>query len=118
VPAPGAKVGDRDGRAEWLVGIRGTKLYYATIWNKLDPVTNGHIHRGKKGKNGPVVVDLFGDANGLPAGVTGLAGDAPVKRDIAKGILKNPKNWYANLHTTKFTGGAVRGQLHAAHGSW
>ncbi|GAA3819703.1 hypothetical protein GCM10022226_45160 [Sphaerisporangium flaviroseum] len=118
VPAPGTKVGDPNGRAEWLFGIKGSKLYYATIWNKLDPVTNGHIHRGKKGTNGPVVVDLFADANGLPAGVTGIAGSAPVKRDIAKGIQKNPKNWYANLHTTKFGGGAVRGQLSPTHNSW
>lgn len=118
VPAPGTKVGDRDGRAEWLFGIKGSSLSYATIWNKIDPVTNGHIHRGKKGKNGPVVVDLLADANGLPAGVTGLAGVVPVKRDIAKGILRSPKNWYANLHTTVFTGGAVRGQLHGHHGAW
>lgn len=118
VPAAGKKVGDRDGRAEWLVGIKGNKLHYATVWSKLDPVTNGHIHRGKKGTNGPVVVDLFADAKGLDKSITGIAGTAPVKPGIAKGLLTNPKNWYTNLHTTVFGGGAVRGQLHKAHGSW
>ncbi|MFC6080428.1 CHRD domain-containing protein [Sphaerisporangium aureirubrum] len=118
VRAPGKKVGDRDGAARWLVGVKDTKLRYAAIWSDLDPITNGHIHRGKKGVNGPVVADLFADANGLPGSIWGIAGVAPVKRDIARGIVKNPKNWYTNLHTTKFADGAVRGQLRSAHGSW
>ncbi|MEV8636620.1 CHRD domain-containing protein [Streptosporangium sp. NPDC051023] len=118
VPTAGKKVGDRDGAAQWLVGIEGTSLHYATVWNNISAPTNGHIHRGERGKNGPVVVDLFADANGLPESVTGIAGTAPVQRDIAKGLLKNPKNWYANLHTTEFDGGAVRGQLGRTHGGW
>ncbi|MET8157066.1 CHRD domain-containing protein [Sphaerisporangium sp. NPDC005289] len=118
VREPGKKVGDPDGASQWLVGVKGSKLYYATVWTRLDPVTNGHIHRGKRGKNGPVVVDLFADANGLPAGVYGIAGVAPVKGDIARGIVKTPKNWYTNLHTTGFPDGAVRGRLRSAHGSW
>ncbi|WP_248963976.1 CHRD domain-containing protein [Sphaerisporangium perillae] len=48
----------------------------------------------------------------------GIAGVAPVKRDIARGIARTPKNWYTNLHTTKFGDGAVRGRLRSAHGSW
>ncbi|MFC4588780.1 CHRD domain-containing protein [Sphaerisporangium corydalis] len=118
VREPGKKVGDPNGSAQWLVALSGSKLYYATIWSKLDPITNGHIHKGKKGKNGPVAVDLFADANGLPEGVYGLAGVAPVKSDVARGIRRTPKNWYTNLHTTKFGDGAVRGQLRSAHGSW
>ncbi|MCG5214015.1 CHRD domain-containing protein [Streptosporangium sp. KLBMP 9127] len=118
VPAPGQKVGDRDGRAEWLFRVSGGKLYYATIWDRIGAPTNGHIHRGKKGKNGPVVVDFFADANGLPKSISGVAGVAPVKRAIGKGIKANPKNWYSNLHTGEFPGGAVRGQLRGAHGGW
>ncbi|MEV4531553.1 CHRD domain-containing protein [Streptosporangium sp. NPDC049304] len=118
VPVPGKKVGDPNGRAEWLVGIKGSKVYYATIWEKLAAPTNGHIHRGKKGKNGDVVIDFFADSNGLPEGVTGIAGTASVKPDIARGIKKNPKNWYTNLHTTEFGGGAVRGQLYRSGSGW
>ncbi|GII85131.1 hypothetical protein Ssi03_31210 [Sphaerisporangium siamense] len=119
VPAPPKRTGDRDGRAEWLFGLRGSKIYYATVWDRVDPVTNGHVHRGKKGRNGEVVADLFADADGLPASVYGIAGAAPVKAEIADGIRRNPKNWYANLHTTVFDGGAVRGQLlRTRHGSW
>ncbi|GII64007.1 hypothetical protein Skr01_40920 [Sphaerisporangium krabiense] len=119
VPAPPKRTGDRDGHAEWLFGVRGSKIYYATVWDRLDPVTNGHVHRGKKGRNGEVVADLFADANGLPASIYGIAGAAPVKDEIADGIRRNPKNWYANLHTTVFDGGAVRGQLfRTRHRSW
>ncbi|MFF5205185.1 CHRD domain-containing protein [Streptosporangium sp. NPDC000396] len=118
VPADGKKVGDPDGQAQWLVGVHGAKLRYATVWAGIAAPTNGHIHRGEKGKNGPVVADLFADTDGLPASVTGIAGTAPVKPDIARGIKKNPKNWYTNLHTTEFDGGAVRGQLYASHSAW
>lgn len=118
VPAAGKKVGDPDGRAQWLIGVDRASLRYAAVWTKVSAPTNGHIHRGEKGKNGPVVADLFADANGLPESVTGIAGTAPVRPGIARGISKNPKNWYANLHTTEFDGGAVRGQLRSAHGGW
>ncbi|WP_371782003.1 CHRD domain-containing protein [Streptosporangium subroseum] len=118
VPSPGKKVGDKNGSAEWIVGIRGSKLYYATIWDRIAAPTNGHIHSGKKGVNGPVAVDLFADSNGLPKGVTGIAGSASVKSSVAGGIKKNPKNWYTNLHTSEFPDGAVRGQLYSSHAGW
>jgi hypothetical protein len=116
VPAPGTKVGDKDGRAAWLVQVKGTRVHFATTWKRIAAPTNGHIHRGVKGKNGPVVVDFFADANGLPAGISGLAGSGTASAKVAKGIKNNPKGWYTNLHTTEFPGGAVRGQLHK--GTW
>ncbi|GHH65754.1 hypothetical protein GCM10017673_10340 [Streptosporangium violaceochromogenes] len=116
VPSAGKKVGDPDGHARWSIGVDRARLRYSVVWSRVSAPTNGHIHRGEKGKNGPVVADLFADTDGLPASITGIAGTAPVRPDIAKGILKNSKNWYANLHTTEFGGGAVRGQLCSAHG--
>ncbi|WP_433518674.1 CHRD domain-containing protein [Nonomuraea sp. CA-143628] len=116
VPAPGTKVGDKDGRAAWLVWVKGTQVHFATAWKKIGAPTNGHIHRGKKGKNGPVVVNFFSAANGLPAGINGIAGTASTSAKVAGGIKHNPKNWYVNLHTGEFPGGAVRGQLHG--GGW
>jgi hypothetical protein len=118
VPAPGQKVGDRNGRAEWLFEIDGSKIEYATLFHGIAQPTIAHIHSGAKGKNGPVAVDLFADSNGLPKGVNGLAGTVPIKSGTAKGIKKNAKNWYANLHTGEFPGGAVRGQLYWAGGAW
>ncbi|GAA3243814.1 CHRD domain-containing protein [Nonomuraea helvata] len=116
VPAPGTKVGDKDGRAAWLLWVQGTKVHFATAWKRIAQPTNGHIHRGVKGKNGPVVVDFFAAKNGLPAGVNGIAGTGTTTAKVADGIRHNPKGWYANLHTSEFPGGAVRGQLH--RGGW
>ncbi|MEW1847675.1 CHRD domain-containing protein, partial [Nonomuraea angiospora] len=116
VPAPGAKVGDKDGRAAWLIWVNGTQVHFATVWKRIAAPTNGHIHRGARGKNGPVVVDFFAAQNGLPAGVNGIAGTGKTSAKVAAGIRNNPKGWYANLHTSEFPGGAVRGQLH--RGGW
>ncbi|MFI9843174.1 CHRD domain-containing protein [Nonomuraea sp. NPDC051941] len=116
VPAPGTKVGDQDGRAAWLVWVKGTKVHFATAWKRVASPTNGHVHRGVKGKNGPVVVDFFAAANGLPAGVNGIAGTGTASAKVADGIKHHPKGWYVNLHTAEFPGGAVRGQLH--NGGW
>jgi hypothetical protein len=113
----GKTVGDRDGTARWLIGVSRSKLSYTATWGNLDPVTNGHIHRGKRGRSGPLVTDLFADANGLPASVRGIAGVVSVNRHLARGFLTQPKNWYTNLHTTVFPDGAVRGQLRSARGS-
>lgn len=118
VPTKGAKVGDKDGRAEWLFLLDGKKMLYAAAWEKIAPPIGGHIHRGVKGKNGPVRVPFFADGNGLPASITGIAGEVPIKADLAQRIRKNPQNWYANLHTGQFPGGAVRGQLRAYNGGW
>ncbi|SDJ43847.1 CHRD domain-containing protein [Nonomuraea jiangxiensis] len=116
VPAPGTKVGDKNGRAAWLVWVSGTQVHFATTWKQIAAPTNGHIHRGVKGKNGPVVVEFFAAKNGLPAGVNGIAGIGRASAEVAGGIRNNPKGWYTNLHTAEFPGGAVRGQLY--RGGW
>ncbi|MFI7637779.1 CHRD domain-containing protein [Nonomuraea sp. NPDC049400] len=116
VPAPGTKVGDKDGRAAWLVWVQGTKVHFAAAWRGIAQPTNGHVHRGVKGKNGPVVVDFFAAKNGLPAGVNGIAGTGSTTPKVALRLKHNPKGWYVNLHTSEFPGGAVRGQLH--RGGW
>ncbi|MEU6787337.1 CHRD domain-containing protein [Nonomuraea angiospora] len=48
--------------------------------------------------------------------VNGFAGTGKASAKVAAGIRNNPKGWYANLHTSEFPGGAVRGQLH--RGGW
>ncbi|TDC28373.1 CHRD domain-containing protein [Kribbella albertanoniae] len=109
---PGPKpVGDPDGRAAWLMQAAGDKVSFATVWSGIGAPTNGHIHSGARGVNGPVVADFFADADGLPASVTGVAGTATVGADLAGQIAKDPAAFYTNLHTAEFAGGAVRGQL-------
>ncbi|WP_066363554.1 CHRD domain-containing protein [Herbidospora mongoliensis] len=116
VPAPGTKVGDKNGKAVWLVWAKGTKVHFATVWENIAAPTLAHIHKAPKGKNGPVAVDFFAASAGLPAGINGLAGTATASSSLVKRINKAPKNWYTNLHTAEFPGGAVRGQLYG--GRW
>ncbi|WP_431925698.1 CHRD domain-containing protein [Nonomuraea jabiensis] len=113
VPEAGKKVNDRNGLAVAKFRIKGNRLYYFVQWKKVAKPTAFHIHRGKAGVNGPVVIDLL--TNGTIHGNTS-SGSVRVKdTSVLNGIKKNPKNWYANLHTSEFPDGAVRGQLHGAH---
>jgi hypothetical protein len=73
------------------------------------PATAAHIHVGAAGTAPPnnVVVTLSPpDASGSSSGCT------TVDRELAVAILKNPENYYVNVHTSPdFLAGAIRGQL-------
>jgi len=62
-----------------------------------------HIHKGKKGTAGPVVV-AFG-AGYKPSGCVKTA-----KATLEK-METNPNAYYVNIHNAKYPAGALRGQL-------
>ncbi|MGW4638715.1 CHRD domain-containing protein [Sphaerisporangium sp. NPDC004334] len=109
VPEPGKKVNDRDGRAVARFRISGKRIYYIVQWSRTGRPTAFHIHRGKAGVNGPVVINLLssGDIRGNIA-----RGSAVASSSLLRDIKNHPTKWYANLHTAQFPDGAVRGQLH------
>ena len=73
------------------------------------PAVASHIHQGAAGVAGPVVVPFDkSDASGKISGCTENVDPALIDQ-----ILANPANYYVNVHTTDFPGGAVRGQLSA-----
>ena len=83
----------------------GTFCYDLTWDEKTGQPNAGHVHRGKKGLQGPVVLQFS-----LP--------DKPkdcVKADgaLLKEIGAGPDGFYVNLHTGKYPTGAIRGQLQA-----
>ena len=70
------------------------------------PATAAHIHEAPAGVNGGVVVTLSPpDESGMASGCT-IADTA-----LVKDIRKNPAEYYVNVHTTDYPGGAIRGQL-------
>jgi hypothetical protein len=74
------------------------------------PAVASHIHRGAADVAGPIVVPLVPAprANGQSVGC--ITADPTLLQDI----VANPGNYYANVHTRQFPGGAIRGQLAAA----
>jgi uncharacterized protein (TIGR03437 family) len=86
-------------------------------------VTGLHVHNGAAGVNAGVVIN------------TGISGNSPLVLTAARGVIErqaqvvatdaaavaalrgmfeNPNGYYANLHTTVYPGGVIRGQLYRA----
>ena len=70
------------------------------------PATGAHIHAAAAGVAGGVVVGLASpDATGISSGCVSSS------RELILDIIQNPAQYYVNVHSTEFPGGAVRGQL-------
>jgi hypothetical protein len=110
--AGGPATGDPDGHATSFVWAGGSRVDYSFTWSGIAGPTLGHIHQGPVGANGGVVVPLFSAPAGIPSSVTGIAGTASnVDPKVVENIGRKPGDFYTNLHTAEFPGGAVRGQL-------
>ena len=72
----------------------------------LGKVVATHLHQGGAGVNGPMAIELNPGFAG-----DSLDGSIPVDTDLAARILANPSQYYVKLHSLKFPGGAIRGQL-------
>jgi hypothetical protein len=113
VPGPG----DPDGRGRAFVRLAGGKACFVLQWSKINAPIAAHIHEGRAGVAGPVVVLFFQpgtNAASLPDTLDAVAGCVDVDRGLAARIASNPRDFYVNIHTADFPNGAVRGQLHRA----
>ncbi|KAE8764036.1 CHRD domain-containing protein [Georgenia thermotolerans] len=100
--------GDPDGigRARITVNTAEQQVCYRLDVSRIDDATQAHVHRGRAGENGAVVVALKSPQRGR---VNGCAG---VSREIARDLLRQPNLFYVDVHTRQYPDGAVRGQLH------
>jgi hypothetical protein len=106
------KIADPDGAAVTMIRPWGNCVDYAFRWTGTAPPTLGHVHKAPAGTNGDVVAPLFAADKGLPQSITGLAGTVEgIKPEVVAAIAARPADFYTNLHTAEFPGGAVRGQL-------
>lgn len=105
VPGPG----DPDGSGDATITVRPGKnaqVCWDVSVEDVETPTAGHLHEAPAGVAGPVVV-AFSNA----AGSFDFAGCAPVSKELAKDVIKNPADYYVNVHNAPFPAGAVRGQL-------
>lgn len=109
------------GNALFELNSSGTQLRFTLIVRNISRVTQGHIHLGRVGQNGPIVAFLFGPSK------FGIS----VRRGVVRGILTNQDlvgplqgktlrdlirefergNAYANVHTIQNPNGEIRGQI-------
>eukprot|EP00475_Leptophrys_vorax_P032435 TRINITY_DN50018_c0_g1_i2.p1 TRINITY_DN50018_c0_g1~~TRINITY_DN50018_c0_g1_i2.p1 ORF type:complete len:179 (+),score=21.94 TRINITY_DN50018_c0_g1_i2:183-719(+) len=83
------------------------------------PPTKTHIHMGKKGVNGDLLVNLpceYKNIKGSYYQCKGFLGKKSSEQTAnltaaLKGIAMNPKGYYGNIHTKRYPDGALRGQL-------
>jgi hypothetical protein len=105
-----ANAGDTNGRGSATVLIHGNgKLCYGITVTGIDTPTAAHIHRGLAGLEGPVVVTLTAPSAGNPgASSKCLSG---LSQDLLNEIQAEPGEFYVNIHSGNFSGGALRGNL-------
>jgi hypothetical protein len=105
VPGPG----DPDGTGFAAVTVnpgQGVLCYELSVSGiALDDRTAAHIHEAPFGEAGEVVVTLEAPTDGSSGGCV------DVGRALAKDILKNPADYYVNVHNAEYPAGALRGQL-------
>lgn len=109
-----------DGAGEAEFEAEGGRVKFELEWEDLTtPAVAAHIHCAPAGANGPVGVTLFSGAMGTEGKVTGTfigpdPGNACGWADLDDVIAAmSSGDTYVNVHTTRFPGGEIRGQIEA-----
>ena len=99
--------GDPDGTGSATIRInpgRG-QLCYSLRVSGIQPATAAHIHEAPAGSAGGVVVELNAPTGGSSQGCVAIS------REEARDVIRDPANYYVNVHNVEYPGGAVRAQL-------
>jgi hypothetical protein len=99
--APGMAIGN-----VWISPAMDSLFYYIAADTLTSPITGAHLHLGAPGTAGPILVPLMGSGNTLMGFVTDTSITLNLIRQMLEGMV------YANVHTTNFPSGELRGQLH------
>jgi len=99
---------DLTGTAKVTINLGQSELCWDLDYTTTEQVIAAHIHHGSAGAPGPVIFGFFNPpASAVPVNHGCREGDPTLLRDIAS----HPENYYVNVHTTLYPGGAGRGQL-------
>jgi hypothetical protein len=104
---PSAADPNGTGVGQFFVNADSGRVCYAlAVKNIALPALAAHIHKGDANTAGPVVIPFTApNADGVSSACT--TADPALLKDL----VANPGNYYSNVHTRQFAGGAVRGQL-------
>jgi hypothetical protein len=110
-------------------GMAWFKPMQDKIWFKLNVtdmqgVTQAHIHTGKQGENGPILVTLY--KSDTPQPINGKLAYGNITANLLEGPMKGKQisdlatalsngSTYVNVHTEKHPNGEIRGQIMMAN---
>jgi len=99
--------GDADGAGTFNATLNPgqNQICYELTVSNIGAAIAAHIHLGAVDKAGPVVVTL------KTPGTEVIKECVMVDREKIQAIIKDPGDYYVNVHNAEFPDGAVRGQL-------
>lgn len=99
---------DLKGTAKVTINLGQNELCWDLDYTTSQHVTAAHIHNAPAGKAGSIVFGFFNPpTSAVPVNSGCREGDRALLEDISE----HPENYYVNVHTTLYPGGAGRGQL-------
>ncbi len=99
----GSRIGTGTFRYQLIPSKR--QICFSLSWSKIGAALAFHIHKGAKGKSGPVVIPL---SLATPVKHSGCR---TAKKSLIQAIQNHHGSYYVNVHTAKYPAGAIRGQL-------
>ena len=104
---PAGATGSFSGKAVELANDKASLTWKLTFSHLSGKAIASHIHLGRKGKAGNVLVPLCAPCR------SGMTGKAVITHALLKKIEAGLT--YVNVHTPKNAAGEIRGQLKATH---
>jgi len=100
------------------------KMWFKLNVTDMQGVTQAHIHTGKQGENGPILVTLY--KSDTPQPINGKLAYGNITANLLEGPMKGKQisdlatamsngSTYVNVHTEKHPNGEIRGQIMMAN---
>jgi CHRD domain-containing protein len=105
--------GDPDGQGSATLDLKPQEktACFTINWSRLSgEVTALHLHVAARGSEGPHAIDFFNNQH-FPGAQYTASGCVPTTPETINAVINRPADYYFNVHSTAFPGGALRGQL-------